>query len=56
VHTSLATAWQQMDLTRWRFTLRAGVNFAGEEDFDAPNTSHLCDLAMLFHVCFRASF
>jgi len=55
VHTGLATAWQQLDLARWRFTLRGGVKFAGGEDFDSPDTSHLCDPAMLSHVCFRAS-
>jgi len=37
VHPGLATAWQQMEPTRWRFTLRAGVRFAGGEAFDADD-------------------
>ena len=32
VQPGLATAWQQMEPTRWRFTLRPGVKFAGGED------------------------
>ncbi len=37
VHPGLATAWQQVEPTRWRFTLRTGVKFAGGEDFTADD-------------------
>ncbi|WP_426957199.1 ABC transporter substrate-binding protein [Muricoccus radiodurans] len=33
----LATAWQQVEPTRWRFTLRPGVRFHGGETFTADD-------------------
>eukprot|EP01031_Cornospumella_fuschlensis_P017987 gene17987-22010_t len=37
VHPGLATAWQQMEPTRWGFTRRRGGKFAGGEDFAAAD-------------------
>jgi len=37
VHPGLATAWEQVEPTRWRFRLRQGVRFAGGEAFDADD-------------------
>jgi peptide/nickel transport system substrate-binding protein len=37
VHPGLATRWEQVEPTRWRFTLRDGVRFAGGEAFDADD-------------------
>jgi peptide/nickel transport system substrate-binding protein len=37
VHPGLATRWEQVEPTRWRFTLREGVRFAGGEAFDADD-------------------
>jgi peptide/nickel transport system substrate-binding protein len=37
VHPGLATAWRQVEPTRWRFTLRPGVKFAGGEDLTADD-------------------
>ncbi|PWS39186.1 ABC transporter substrate-binding protein [Falsiroseomonas bella] len=37
VQPGLATRWEQVEPTRWRFTLRDGVRFAGGEAFDADD-------------------
>lgn len=37
VHPGLATRWEQVEPTRWRFHLREGVRFAGGEVFDAED-------------------
>jgi peptide/nickel transport system substrate-binding protein len=37
VHPGLATRWEQVEPTRWRFTLRDGARFAGGEAFDADD-------------------
>jgi peptide/nickel transport system substrate-binding protein len=37
VHPGLATRWEQVEPTRWRFHLRDGVRFAGGEGFDADD-------------------
>jgi peptide/nickel transport system substrate-binding protein len=37
VHPGLATRWEQVEPTRWRFQLREGVRFAGGEAFDADD-------------------
>jgi peptide/nickel transport system substrate-binding protein len=37
VHPGLATRWEQVEPTRWRFSLRDGVRFAGGEAFDADD-------------------
>ena len=37
VHPGLATRWEQVEPTRWRFTLRDGVRFAGGEAFEADD-------------------
>jgi peptide/nickel transport system substrate-binding protein len=37
VHPGLATGWEQVEPTRWRFRLRDGVRFAGGEAFDADD-------------------
>ncbi len=37
VHPGLATSWEQVEPTRWRFRLRDGVRFAGGEAFDADD-------------------
>jgi peptide/nickel transport system substrate-binding protein len=37
VHPGLATRWEQVEPTRWRFHLRDGVRFAGGEAFDADD-------------------
>jgi peptide/nickel transport system substrate-binding protein len=37
VHPGLATRWEQVEPTRWRFHLREGVRFAGGEAFDAED-------------------
>ena len=37
VHPGLATAWEQVEPTRWRFRLREGVRFAGGESFEADD-------------------
>ncbi|MER5623541.1 ABC transporter substrate-binding protein [Streptosporangium sp. NPDC002544] len=35
VQSALATSWEQVEPTRWRFTLREGVKFSNGEVFDA---------------------
>lgn len=37
VYPGLATAWEQVEPTRWRFRLRDGVRFAGGESFEADD-------------------
>jgi peptide/nickel transport system substrate-binding protein len=37
VHPGLATRWEQVEPTRWRFHLRDGVRFAGGEAFEADD-------------------
>jgi peptide/nickel transport system substrate-binding protein len=37
VHAGLATRWEQVEPTRWRFHLRDGVRFAGGEAFEADD-------------------
>jgi len=37
VHPGLATRWEQVEPTRWRFHLREGVRFAGGEAFEADD-------------------
>jgi len=37
VHPGLATRWEQVEPTRWRFSLRDGVRFAGGEAFEADD-------------------
>jgi peptide/nickel transport system substrate-binding protein len=37
VHPGLATRWEQVAPTRWRFHLREGVRFAGGEAFEADD-------------------
>jgi peptide/nickel transport system substrate-binding protein len=37
LHPALATEWQQVDPTTWRFTLRRGVKFHGGQDFTADD-------------------
>jgi len=37
VHPGLATSWEQVEPTRWRFQLRDGVRFAGGESFEADD-------------------
>ncbi len=37
VHPGLATSWEQVEPTRWRFRLREGVRFAGGEAFEADD-------------------
>ena len=37
VHPGLATSWEQVEPTRWRFRLREGVRFAGGEGLDADD-------------------
>lgn len=37
VHPGLATRWEQVEPTRWRFHLRPGVRFAGGEAFEADD-------------------
>lgn len=37
VHPGLATRWEQVEPTRWRFHLRQGVRFAGGEAFESDD-------------------
>jgi peptide/nickel transport system substrate-binding protein len=37
VYPGLATGWEQVEPTRWRFQLRDGVRFAGGESFEADD-------------------
>ena len=37
VHPGLATRWEQVEPTRWRFHLRPGVRFAGGEAFESDD-------------------
>ncbi len=37
VHPGLATRWEQVEPTRWRFHLRDGVRFAGGEAFESDD-------------------
>jgi peptide/nickel transport system substrate-binding protein len=37
VHPGLATRWEQVEPTRWRFHLREGVRFHGGESFEADD-------------------
>ncbi|UFN46822.1 ABC transporter substrate-binding protein [Roseomonas sp. OT10] len=39
VEPGLATAWRQVEPTRWRFTLRDGVRFQGGEPFTAEDVA-----------------
>jgi peptide/nickel transport system substrate-binding protein len=47
VQAGLATRWEQVEPTRWRFTLRDGVTFAGGEAFDADDVVFSIQRALL---------
>jgi peptide/nickel transport system substrate-binding protein len=47
IHPALATRWEQLEPTRWRFHLRDGVRFAGGETFEADDVAFSIQRALL---------